>query len=114
MSCSRAYAAANLVRKSPSESVITRFKEKIDRLNEKLVETEKQLLIEHQKTVPNRLSIIESLERAICKPGKSQLVTVGSLSTQLIADSSSDIDLSFLPEDKEFIGNFHKYPDFRK
>jgi hypothetical protein len=68
----------------------------------------------HQSVVSERSDMINKVETAICKHGKSRLIKTGSISTQLAFDRFSDIDLCFLPEDKQFIVDFYKYPDLKQ
>ncbi|KAI6189693.1 Poly(A) RNA polymerase gld-2-like protein A [Aphelenchoides bicaudatus] len=97
----------------PTSNTIVNFRKKIDTLNEKLVEAEREIFLRHEKTVTERQSIIDATERAICKKGKSRMIKVGSLCNNLAVDESSDIDLCFLPSDTNFFDDFHKYPDFK-
>lgn len=114
MSRIHAYAAAKANQNHESNKITKVFKDKISNLNKKLLSTGNQLIVNHEQSVPERLSIIKAVERAICQPGKSRLIKFGSLCTNLIVDNSSDIDLCFLPEDKSFFEDFHKCPDFKQ
>jgi hypothetical protein len=90
------------------------FQDKIKRLDKKLVKVERKLFLKYDKLVAERQAIIDAVETIICKKGESRLIKVGSLSNHLADDTSSDIDLSFLPYDTKFLEDFHNFADFRK
>ncbi|KAI6220633.1 Poly(A) RNA polymerase gld-2-like protein A [Aphelenchoides fujianensis] len=90
-----------------------KFAEKVGRLSARLAERERRSFAEFTRTLERRLPTIRLIERTICRPGRSRLVTVGSLATQLAVDDTSDIDLCFLADDAVFQRDFLENRDFR-
>ncbi|KAI6213711.1 hypothetical protein M3Y94_00183600 [Aphelenchoides besseyi] len=90
-----------------------KYANEIVQLNKQIVDFEHAKSYKYSKIVEERLPVIRLIEKAICRPNLSRLITVGSLATNLASENRSDIDLCFLTDEPGFIHDFFNNYDFR-
>ncbi|VDN52877.1 unnamed protein product [Dracunculus medinensis] len=98
--------------------LMQRHANKVEILSQKIDSVANKSFLNFQRSIPKKKKFIEKIEKIICS-SKSKLICFGSLSTSLIVDENSDIDLQFFPtvsaeQRAKFCSDIRDNFDFRR
>uniref|UniRef100_A0A0N4ZMD6 PAP-associated domain-containing protein n=1 Tax=Parastrongyloides trichosuri TaxID=131310 RepID=A0A0N4ZMD6_PARTI len=106
----------DLPKNTAYETVKTFHKKKLDILEDRLEKMEKTREKTHTMLLERITPRLNQLRERICNKN-SELMIVGSIATGLTIDSTSDVDLCFVPvkkESLEYLNGFKNNMDFRR